>query len=125
MLERAFPPAPMEAMFNFSFGDLKPSILRFGELPNPAAGTAPASREPKKKCRRLIWCAIAYEAERLLLIGKFSRIVHAVMDLLAAGSHTSGEKSFRQFAFTCQCQFVESLLPASRGHIWFGFEPLF
>src|SRR5215472_6526361 len=48
----AFPPAPIEAMFSFSFGDLYPSALSDPELLNPRAGTAPASRDPKKKCRR-------------------------------------------------------------------------
>src|SRR5262245_57802456 len=48
----ALPPAPIEAMFSFSFGDLYPSALSDPELLNPRAGTAPASRDPKKKCRR-------------------------------------------------------------------------
>src|ERR1044071_3909614 len=48
----ALPPAPMEAIFSFSLGDLYPSAFSDPELENPRAGTAPASREPKKKCRR-------------------------------------------------------------------------
>src|ERR1035437_7813927 len=47
----ASPPAPTEAMFNFSFNVLKPAAFREGVLANPPAGTAPASRGPKKKCR--------------------------------------------------------------------------
>jgi hypothetical protein len=47
----ALPPAPMEATFNFSLGDLYPSAFSEAVLPNPARGTAPASREPKKKYR--------------------------------------------------------------------------
>src|SRR5690349_12248271 len=56
----ALPPAPMEAMFSFSFGDLYPRNLREGVLPNPAAGTAPASRLPKKKCLRDRCCMTTY-----------------------------------------------------------------
>ncbi len=40
------PPAPMAAMFSFSFGDFQPSALSEGTLPNPAPGTAPARRPP-------------------------------------------------------------------------------
>src|SRR5260370_42194690 len=47
----ALPPAPIEATFNFSLGDLYPSAFSEGVLPNPARGTAPASRDPKKKYR--------------------------------------------------------------------------
>ena len=42
----ALPPAPIEAMFSFSFGDLYPNAFREGVLPNPPAGTAPASSVP-------------------------------------------------------------------------------
>src|SRR5208283_1291087 len=49
----ALPPAPIDAIFSFSSGDLYPSMRRDRVLPNPPAGTAPASSEPKKKCRRL------------------------------------------------------------------------
>ncbi len=42
----ALPPAPMEAMFSFSFGDLKPKRFKEATLPNPPAGIAPASRLP-------------------------------------------------------------------------------
>jgi hypothetical protein len=39
----------MEATLSFSLGDLYPSLGSDPELPNPAFGTAPASKEPKKK----------------------------------------------------------------------------
>jgi hypothetical protein len=42
----AFPPAPIEAMFSFSFGDLYPNAFNEGVLPKPPAGTAPASSVP-------------------------------------------------------------------------------
>ena len=50
-LDPPWPPEPMAATFSFSFGDLYPADFSDGVLPNPAAGTAPASRLPKKKCR--------------------------------------------------------------------------
>jgi hypothetical protein len=37
-------PTPTAPMFNFSLGDLYPSLVNEGVLPNPAAGTAPAKR---------------------------------------------------------------------------------
>jgi hypothetical protein len=46
------PPAPIAAMFSFSFGDLNPSCFSERTLPKPPAGTAPASSEPRKKWRR-------------------------------------------------------------------------
>ena len=40
------PPARIAATFNFSFGLLYPSRVREEVLPNPPAGTAPASSAP-------------------------------------------------------------------------------
>jgi hypothetical protein len=47
----ALPPAPIEAILSFSLGDLYPNLGSEPELPNPPLGTAPASKEPKKKYR--------------------------------------------------------------------------
>ncbi len=46
MLVSALPPAPMKAMFSFSFGDLYPALGSEGVEPNPPAGNAPASAAP-------------------------------------------------------------------------------
>src|ERR1700722_18675067 len=42
----ARPPAPMQAVFNFSLGGLYPRNFREGTLPKPAAGIAPARSVP-------------------------------------------------------------------------------
>src|SRR5262245_41848761 len=52
MSDAARPPAPIAAMFSFSFGDLYPSAPSPGVLLQPPRGIAPASSDPKKKCRR-------------------------------------------------------------------------
>jgi len=46
MLEPPWPPEPMAAKLSFSLGDLYPADFNDGELPNPAAGRAPANRLP-------------------------------------------------------------------------------
>ena len=46
MFEAACPPEPIDPKFSFSLGDLYPSDFRDAVLPNPTAGTAPASRLP-------------------------------------------------------------------------------
>ena len=46
MLDAPWPPEPIAAKFSFSFGDLYPADFNEGVLPNPTAGTAPASRLP-------------------------------------------------------------------------------
>ena len=42
----AFPPAPIEAIFSFSLGDLYPAAFNEVVLPKPPLGIAPASSEP-------------------------------------------------------------------------------
>ena len=45
----ALPPAPIEAIFSFSLGDLYPSAFREGVLPNPPAGTSAGQQGSIKK----------------------------------------------------------------------------
>src|SRR5881394_3965065 len=47
----ALPPAPMDAIFSFSLGDLYPSARNDPDRPKPARGTV-AAKLPKKKYRR-------------------------------------------------------------------------
>src|SRR5215470_14394261 len=72
----AFPPEPIEAMFSFSFGDLYPSALSDPELLNPRAGTAPASKDPKKKCRRENESNAITWAPPRMMVAEFEAISH-------------------------------------------------